>query len=108
MDYPWNSWKNETVASIEGCRNLCDVGCDFFSYNSNSKLCQLKFTEKSANTSTLFRGTTAGVILGQLSRISNPLGSTTEISPEDCLRKCVAMPNCLFVYFLRESGSNNG
>eukprot|EP01036_Dinobryon_divergens_P035068 gene35068-45393_t len=40
-----STWANYTTATIDACEDICDQGpgCDFYTFNSVSNVCDLKF-----------------------------------------------------------------
>ena len=59
---------NYTTANIDDCEAICSrgPGCDFYIFNSVTNLCDIKFADKVANTSTVFKGQTSGRVFGVL------------------------------------------
>ena len=91
---------NYTVNSVTNCESLCQtsIGCDFYTYNSQSKTCDLKYTDKLANTSTVFKGQASGELFGQLQYV-NLISSTVTSSVSACIALCSASNLCQFVIY---------
>ena len=97
-----STYMNYSTATIDACEAICDKGpgCDFYTYNSVSNQCDLKFTDKTANMSTVFKGQTSGRIIGQLQFANivnaNPIVTT---STDACINLCSSTPACQFVVY---------
>lgn len=91
---------NYTTPSISKCETLCesDPGCDFYTFNSQTNACDLKYTDKLANTSTVFKGQLSGELFGQLQNV-NLISSTVTTSVADCVSLCSATQACQFVTY---------
>ncbi|EPZ32737.1 DUF1929-domain-containing protein [Rozella allomycis CSF55] len=81
LDYPWNTYWNETVSTKQDCASLC----------------QLKYTDKSSRHFTQFRDQIR-VLFGEV-RFGYSLGNTTEASPQACLDKCKSSNECDLVAY---------
>eukprot|EP01036_Dinobryon_divergens_P023705 gene23705-32085_t len=69
LNYPSvSTWANYTTATITACETICNQGpgCDFYTFNTVSNVCNLKFADLVANMSTVFKGQTSGRIFGAL------------------------------------------
>eukprot|EP00158_Paraphelidium_tribonemae_P008448 Partr_v1_DN28581_c0_g1_i4_m72602 putative Glyoxal oxidase len=93
-----NTWKAYTIDTIEGCRDYCGVGCDFFTYASASSRCELKFMEKTAVTGTKINGVTSGMITGML-RYSPNVKQATVTDSNTCFDMCSATAGCEFATY---------
>ena len=91
---------NYTFDTIDSCQSKCelDPGCDFYTYNTLTNICDIKFTDKTANVSTVFAGQTSGQLFGQL-RFANVINSIPTVLPSVnlCVDLCIATSNCQFV-----------
>ena len=91
---------NYTVPASSNCKVKCesDPGCDFYTFNSKSKICDLKYTDKLANTSTVFKGQQSGELFGQLQYV-NVISTSNTTSVTACINLCSASAQCQFVSY---------
>ena len=97
-----STWANYSTATIDACEAICNQGpgCDFYTFNSVSKVCDMKFADLVANMSTVFKGQTSGRIFGEL-RFANIINANPIVSPsaDACINQCSAAAACQFVIF---------
>jgi len=101
--YPSQStWANYTTTTIDACETICNQGpgCDFYTYNSASRVCDLKFADLVANMSTVFKGQTSGQVFGEL-RFANIINDNPIVtaSADECVSQCSATAACQFVIY---------
>ena len=76
---------------------MCVVGCDFYTYQSSSQTCNIKFTDKAAYTGMFFSQQSSGYLFGYLRNGGiNFLSSNTTTTKDDCRLQCSQNPNCHF------------
>ena len=97
-----STWASYTTATIAACEDICNQGpgCDFYTFNSVSNVCDLKFADLVANMSTVFKGQTSGRIFGEL-RFANNINANPMVTPsaDSCINQCSATTACQFVIF---------
>ena len=97
-----STYANYTTATIAGCESLCTsgVGCDFYVYYSLIQSCNLKYSNKVANMSTVFNGQTTGRLFGQLQGANN-INANAIVTPsvDNCIQQCSTTANCQFVVY---------
>lgn len=82
---------SRVTATLAACESGCLLNCDFYSYDSVSKMCSYQTTDKSALYSTAFKTSTTtvtyfyGEIIG-LTAISSPAVATQAACSDNCLR----------------------
>jgi hypothetical protein len=86
---------SRVVATLAACQSGCSLNCDFYSYDSVSKMCSYQTTDKSALYSTAFKvsATTAVYFYGEitgLAAISSPVAANQKACADNCLRS----PTC--------------
>lgn len=79
---------------------MCVVGCDFYTYQSNSRVCNIKYTDKAAYTGMIFTNQLSGYLFGYLRNGGiNALSTSTTTTNAACKLLCTQNPNCHFVSF---------
>ena len=101
--YPSQStWANYTTTTIDACETICNQGpgCDFYTFNTFSRVCNLKFADLVANMSTVFKGQTSGQVFGHL-RFANIINNNPIVtaSADACVSQCSATAACQFVVY---------
>ena len=97
-----STYADYTTATVDDCESLCDngVGCDFYTYNSLTQSCNLKYSDKVASMSTVFKGQASGRLFGQL-QLANTINANAIVttSVEDCIQRCSTTATCQFVVY---------
>ena len=97
-----STYASSTTTTVDACETICNQGpgCDFYTFNSVSGVCNLKFADLVANMSTVIKGQTSGHIFGELrfANIINDIPITTA-SADDCVSQCSATAACQFVVY---------
>eukprot|EP00602_Paraphysomonas_sp_CaronLab_P001575 CAMPEP_0185030626 /NCGR_PEP_ID=MMETSP1103-20130426/17602_1 /TAXON_ID=36769 /ORGANISM="Paraphysomonas bandaiensis, Strain Caron Lab Isolate" /LENGTH=964 /DNA_ID=CAMNT_0027565827 /DNA_START=408 /DNA_END=3302 /DNA_ORIENTATION=+ len=89
---------SSTQSSLTACENTCDVGCDFFTYNSNSGRCNIKYSDKAAYMEMAFKGQNSGYLFGYLRNGGISVVQVATVSTrEACISMCENTASCQYV-----------
>jgi hypothetical protein len=97
--YPYVTVDSFNASSLSVCQKMCNIGCDFYDYNSITKTCAIKLTDKTAGSTTIFKGQNAGSsIPGEITGL--PILSVSITTTIDiCMANCNLLKKCQFIKF---------
>ena len=86
---------SRVIATLAECQSGCSLNCDFYSYNSVSKMCSYQTTDKSTLYSTAFKAsaTTAVYFYGEITGLA-PISSPATANQKACVDSCLSSLTC--------------
>ena len=89
------AWSTEQT--LQACQEKCTFGCDFITYQSSNKRCNVKFTDKASYMSMEFKGQQSGYLFGYLRGGGTyNIETQTVASGAACRARCEANGNCQY------------
>ena len=93
------------AASLAACEAGCKLSCDFYHYDSATKICSYQTTDKSAFYSTTFKytSTSSVYIIGEITGLT-PIAAPTVTSQTACANQCENTIACDFAVINQNGG----